>query len=329
MNILVVEDTEEEFLLIQKVLHDSGYNSIIHAPDARRALKRLEQSVSPEGVSNIELIIMDVQMPEIDGIQACRRIKSMDTFKDIPVIVVTAHDSEEKLEAAFNAGAMDYITRPYNRVEFLVRIKSALRLKQEISLRIAREKELKELNKILSMANQFFLNDAITDKLTGLYNRRHFDVLLARAWWDSLRKRNSFSLMLIDIDHFKAFNDTYGHQLGDEVLTEVARVISQSITEPEHALCRYGGEEFVALLPGASQNEARDIAEDMRAKVEQRGIEHRKAKGRQMITISLGLATVIPENDDSSERLLRIADQALYQAKESGRNQICLAEIQE
>ena len=207
MDILIVDDSESITLLFNTFLKDEGFEDIHIAKTASQAFQLLGMEDEGAAKQPIDLILMDIQLPNINGIEACRQIKSNTSTQDIPIIVVTATSKVKKLEQAFNAGAIDYIVKPAEKIELLTRVKSALKLKQEMDQRKAREKELLELTVQLQEANQKLHRLSFIDSLTQIANRRYFDHLLAEEWRRSLRIKKPISLIMIDIDFFKNYND--------------------------------------------------------------------------------------------------------------------------
>ncbi|MFH0789514.1 MAG: diguanylate cyclase, partial [Pseudomonadota bacterium] len=187
---------------------------------------------------------------------------------------------------------------------------------KEAILTIARDiSERKRVERILE-------HFSFMDGLTGIFNRRYFDQSLEQEWRRCLREYTSVSLIMADIDHFKIFNDTYGHQAGDDCLKEVAQVLKESLNRPADMAARYGGEEFGIVLPDTGLDGAMKVAETMRARVEELGIPHKNSSVSQWVTISLGVATLAATQDHSPSGLVAAADQALYQAKSEGRNRV-------
>ncbi|HKW97003.1 MAG TPA: diguanylate cyclase [Bryobacteraceae bacterium] len=307
--ILIVDDSAPARMLIGTLLRGAGYDRLTFAESAGQALSRLGEEAS------FDLVLMDLMMPEIDGIAACREIKRDPQFTDLPVIMVTAEESTESLKEAFEAGAMDYVTKPVNKVELVARVKSALRLKQETDCRKAREQELLELTEKLRQLS-------VVDGLTGIANRRNFDEALDRAWRRSQRQSTPLSLVLIDIDHFKSYNDHHGHLAGDECLQRVARVLNQTIKRPFDLVARYGGEEFAVVLPETAQAGAEQVGEEMRAAVESLQIGHGSSPAAPVVTISCGIASAVAAQGALPGSLIRAADDCLYQAKHAGRNRV-------
>lgn len=320
MKILIVDDSPDSQLLIKSILEYAGYKDLLTANSALEAFKLLGMDSNATVSTDIDLILMDIVMPEMDGIEACRLIKSFEYLRDIPIIIVTA--TAKDLQMAFAAGATDYITKPLNKVELLARVSSALRLKREIDNRKAREQELMKLTQQLEELNQMLQRLSSLDGLTGIANRRHFDLILKQEWRRALRDATPLSLILIDVDSFKAYNDTYGHQMGDDCLKRVANSLKGVLKRPTDLIARYGGEEFVVLLPKTDGGGAIALAEEMRAGVEALGIAHARSQATDRVTISLGVATVTPNLDSSHAELIAEADHALYQAKQEGRNRV-------
>lgn len=329
MKILIVEDSQDSLILIKSILKKEGYRDILTARSAQEAFEQLGIG-NPRGENEVDLILMDIVMEGMDGIEACRQIKSSPPFKDVPVIMVTAQTGLEDLKKAFQAGATDYIRKPYNRVELLARVRSSLSLKSEMDQRKAREKELLEVTRLLEKANRELQDLAHLDGLTGIANRRRFEEYYGVEWRRAQRDFSALSLIMADIDYFKAYNDNYGHQAGDDCLKKIAKNLQSGLRRAGDLVARYGGEEFITVLPGTGEKGAVTVAEVLRRGVITLAIPHHYSRVSDIVTISLGVATVLPGPDFSPEKLVLAADQALYQAKEEGRDRwknILLQEI--
>jgi len=316
--ILIVDDSAPARLLIGAQLRGAGYQALTFAESARQALAHLGLDGEPGTPAQFDLILMDLLMPDISGIEACRRIKADVRFLDIPLIMVTAEESAESLKEAFEAGAVDYVTKPVHSLELLARVKSALRLKQETDCRKARERDLVELTEKLHRLS-------VVDGLTGIANRRNFDETLVRAWRRSQRQSTPVSLILVDIDHFKSYNDCHGHLGGDECLQQVAQALSQTVKRPFDLVARYGGEEFGVVLPDTAKAGAEQVAEAMRATVESLRIPHGSSPVSEVVTISCGTASALAAPGTAPESLVAAADACLYEAKHAGRNRVVSA----
>jgi len=318
--VLIVDDSEDSRRSLVELLKISGYNDLRLAESARDAFELLCLDDPASTGAEIDVVLMEIIMPGMDGIEACRRIKAHARLRDIPVLMVTGQAHPEGLEEAFAAGATDYITKPINAVEFLARLRSALALKREMECRKAWERELVELTQKLGESNWALERLSFLDSLTGIANRRFFEMILQREWARSLRTPAPLALILIDCDFFKHYNDAYGHQRGDECLQQVARALAHGLHRPGDLLARYGGEEFVAILPETDFEGASVVAETLRTAVEALGIKHASSCVRDRVTVSLGVAASVPRRDSSPNQLVAAADAALYWAKREGRN---------
>jgi diguanylate cyclase (GGDEF)-like protein len=331
MSLLIVDDEPYTRLLLTTLLRSTGYASVLEAESPRQAFALLgldDDGEPPEGrqvAAEIDLILMDVNMAEMDGIEVLRRIKAVPRLADIPIIMVTSHDQIEYLTAAFESGATDYMTKPPKRQELVARIRGALRLKAEMDRRKAREADLIEVTRQLALANRELARLSALDPLTGIPNRRQLDELLDAEWKRAVRSENPLSLLILDVDCFKSYNDTYGHQRGDSCLREVATTLCDAVQRPSDIVARYGGEEFVVILPDTDVGGAAHVAERLRARVAGRAMEHRASDVAGHVTISVGVAATIPRRDSLVAALISSADQALYEAKQAGRNRVKIA----
>lgn len=247
----------------------------------------------------IDLILLDVLMPEMDGYEVCRRLKESPDTARIPVLFVTSKNDPRDETRGLNVGAIDYLIKPVHPSVILARVRNHLALKQYADL----------------LARQSFL-----DGLTGIPNRRYLDEMLDKEWRRALREEQFLSLLLIDIDFFKRYNDLYGHPAGDDCLRRVAAALSHSVSRGSDLVARYGGEEFTILLPGDDAAGAVTVAERAMAAISALQIVHLHSEVSALLTISIGSATALPCRDMTPATLLQMADRALYQAKEQGRN---------
>ncbi|MEO7103449.1 MAG: diguanylate cyclase [Gemmatimonadaceae bacterium] len=304
--ILVVDDNADNIQLLRARLEARGY-IVEEAPDGEVALERVFTNPPPD------LILLDVMMPKIDGFEVVRRIKSDETLPFIPVIMQTALDSTESMVQGLDAGADDYVSKPVNFRELDARVKSLLRIKGLQSALAQREREL-------SVANAQLRIMSSTDVLTGVANRRSLEERLHEMWEHSIRLHEPLSVVMCDIDHFKRVNDDFGHQAGDAVLQQFAKLLQAEAREIDR-VGRYGGEEFVLLLPGTVLDAAVTFAERIRESVER--AEFRYGDGQTLQkTMSCGVAAWPHPLVNDPEALIKAADDALYAAKETGRNRV-------
>ncbi len=323
MNILIVDDSEDHLLVLKSILKENGYRNILLAESADHAFKFLGLK-GKKKKKDVDLILMDVMMPGINGIEACAMIKKEESLKDTPVIMITATREESHLQSAFQAGAIDYITKPINIPELLARVRSALRLKMETDSRKERERELTEMAEQLDAANKKLTQMSYLDGLTAVANRRYFEEFFAREWKNSIREKEFLSLIMLDIDCFKAYNDTYGHLNGDDCLKKIAKTLNNALKRPRDFLCRYGGEEFIAVLPDTDKKGVSTVAKRFLQETKKLKIAHKTSPVNKNVTISVGVATTKPDKKRQSNMFINEVDKALYVAKHSGRN--CIKE---
>src|SRR2546430_9117042 len=302
--ILVVDDHEDNIELLRARLEARGYE-VYGANDGQAALEQVEH-VCPD------LILLDVMMPKMDGMEVVRRLKTNKNLPFIPVIMQTALDSTENKVEGLDAGADDYITKPINFAELEARVNSLLRIKALQSDLAARERELSDLNDKLRQIS-------LTDGLTEIENRRSLEDRLHDMWQHSVRLHEPIALVMCDIDKFKSVNDHYGHQAGDSVLKEFAQLLKAEAREIDR-VGRYGGEEFLLILPGTVLDAAVTFAERLREKVERHTFTY--AGGTLCRTMSCGVAASPHPRVKDHETLLKASDDALYVAKETGRNRV-------
>lgn len=326
MAIVIVDDTILSREVIKAFLRTSGYLDVISVNSARE-LYRLVDGYSDLGNVEIDLILIEIIMQDIDGIETCSNVKMRESMVDIPIIMLTATTEKDSLQLAFSAGAMDFIKKPLDRVELLARVRSALRLKHETARRKARETELLEVTRQLQVANERLHSLSLLDGLTGIANRRNFDQELIQESRRAKRENTPFSLIMLDIDYFKAFNDTYGHLKGDECLKTVAYLLKKTLKRPSDFPARYGGEEFAVVLPNTDEVGAGVIAEELRDSIEKAGIAHGNSLCSDYLTVSLGVVTVFSEQARTPNELILAADKALYRSKNEGRNRLSVGRI--
>ncbi len=290
--VLAVEDDTAVQALLRAVL-GMDYDLKV-AGDGATALT-LAAEIEPD------LILLDVGLPDMDGLQVCRSLKAHPRLASVPVIFLTSlSDAKHEVEG-LEAGGIDYLAKPINPAILKVRVNNHLDLKRS-------RDTLERMARL--------------DGLTGLANRRTFDDMLAREWRRLARVNNPLAVIMMDVDHFKLFNDTYGHGGGDGCLKQIAAAAAGALQRPADVVARYGGEEFVALLPDTTLDGALMVAEAIRAAVVALDIPHSASKTAAHVTLSLGAACTVPQPDGKPEDLVEAADAQLYAAKSGGRNQV-------
>lgn len=307
--ILLVEDDRVQAQFVREFLERKGYE-VIWAENGASAIKTAK-------TIPVDLILLDLILPDISGHEVCRWLRLNQDTKGIPIIMLTVKTNITDKVAGLEAGADDYLPKPFDEAELNARIYASLRTK-------ALQDELKERNRQLEDLLHKLEVMAITDHLTEIYNRRHFEEILKREFARATRYNLHLSCLMCDIDHFKRINDTYGHAAGDTVLKEVARLIHSSLREVD-VIGRWGGEEFIVLLTQAKKADAKKIAERIL-----QSISAHKFQGlpeNEKITVSIGVASIPEDVDiDNWEKLIKAADEALYRAKRNGRNRVELSE---
>ncbi|MHB1455204.1 MAG: GGDEF domain-containing response regulator [Saccharofermentanales bacterium] len=248
-----------------------------------------------------DLILLDVLMPEMDGYTVCKKLKESSQTRNIPVIFITGKVSEEDEIYGFTIGAVDYITKPFSPVVVKARVNTHAELKRHRDY-------LEEISYL--------------DGLTGIPNRRKFNEYLSYTCSFAIIESVPVSIIMVDIDDFKAFNDCYGHHEGDSCITLIGQALSEEMTDKTDLAARYGGEEFALILPNKNRDEAVAIAEKLRLNVENLRIPHGSSSVSDRVTISLGVASQIPSETSCCSDLIKKADEALYRSKQNGRNRV-------
>ncbi|WP_119145107.1 response regulator [Pseudomonas reidholzensis] len=271
------------------------------------------------------VILQDLIMPGLDGLTLVREYRNNPLTQDIPIIVLSTKEDPLVKSAAFAAGANDYLVKLPDTIELVARIRYHSRsymtlLQRDEAYRALRVSQQQLLDTNLKL--QRLMN---SDGLTGLSNRRHFDEYLELEWRRAMREQQQLSLLMIDVDYFKAYNDSFGHLAGDEALRQVAGAIRGSCSRPTDLPARYGGEEFALVLPNTSPGGARLIAEKLRQTVHALNIPHTAPGADSRLTVSIGLATHTPSIGSHCRQLISAADKGLYLAKNNGRNQVGIA----
>jgi len=311
--VVIVDDTTENLRLLAGILKDCGYK-VRPAPSGARALATIRKEPP-------DLILLDIMMPEMDGYEVCRRLKADEKLRDIPVIFLSAlNDVFDKL-AAFKAGGVDYICKPFQMEEVLVRVNTHLTIRAQQKTLVAQNAELKKKNMLIEEQAGKLQLIASRDSLTGLSNRRDFIEKAQQEERHFKRTRREFSLVLLDIDHFKQVNDTYGHECGDAVLVKTAREIEGALREQD-IVARWGGEEFICLLPETGLDGAGHVAGKVRLAIAGRHCQY----GDSLVTVTATLGISLYDVTSSLEESIRRADAALYKGKSLGRNTVVVYE---
>ncbi|GAB1544481.1 hypothetical protein NUACC21_71570 [Scytonema sp. NUACC21] len=296
--ILIVDDDSFFRMQLRFCLEGEGY-WVIEAHSGEDAIA-LCQTLHPD------VVLLDAIMAGMNGFQCCSQLRTIPHWQHIPILMITGLEDRVSVDRAFEAGATDYITKPIHWDVFRQRVKKSL--------------EQSQLHQKLEMANQELQRSAFTDELTQVANRRHFEKYLKQEWQSMRRERLPLSLILCDIDFFKSYNDTYGHQTGDRCLYKVAQTVRNEVKRSTDLVARYGGEEFAAILPNTNTFGSAHVAAAICSAVQKLHISHINSKVSDCITISAGIATEIPSIHSSYEELIAMADKSLYQAKADGRN---------
>lgn len=266
------------------------------------------------------VILQDLVMPDVDGLMLLRFYRANAVTRDTPIIVLSSKEDPKVKSEAFKHGATDYLVKFPDRIEVVARVKAHSKSYLAQQQRDAAYRELHALQIELEKKNSELQRLSCLDGLTGISNRRRFDEYLAQEWLRVARSGEPLSLIMVDIDHFKAYNDHYGHQGGDDCLRRVARSLDAALQRPSDLATRYGGEEFAIVLPDTDLDGAALIAEKLRAGVEALGVPHAHSNTADHVTISLGVASIVPREGGLPATLVTLADEALYQAKHAGRN---------
>jgi len=289
--LLIVDDENANFKVLTHIL-GSEY-TIFTATNGASAIEKAREFLP-------DLILLDILMPDMDGYATLAKIKSFEDIKKIPVIFITGLDSDEDEEKGLALDAADYITKPFSAAIVKLRVRNQIQIVNQM-------RTIERLSLI--------------DQLTNIPNRRSFDDRLKMEWKQAVREKTPISLLIIDIDNFKYFNDTYGHQQGDVVLQKIAELLPQSFRRPGDFAARWGGEEFVVLLPNTPLEGANELAEKIRADIEK--ITIKAANGSELkVTSSVGVNSLIPGIESSIDAFFANTDKALYLAKDAGKNKV-------
>jgi len=295
--LLVVDDQPINIQVMHQIF--GGDYQVFMATNGAQALS-ICQTNPPD------LVLLDIVMPNMDGFEVCAQLKANETTCNIPVIFVTAHTDAAQETHGLSLGAVDFIAKPVNPAVVRARVKTQLTLKFQSDL----------LRKLVFL-----------DGLSGVFNRRYFDQQLSAEWARSARNHSPLSVIMIDVDHFKLFNDRYGHQAGDDCLRQIATALKACLKRPADLVARYGGEEFACILPDTSFHDAMGLGNELERKIRALHIPHVVSSVADVITVSVGVATRTVDSAKDAVALVGLADAQLYDAKQSGRGRVCGAPL--
>jgi diguanylate cyclase (GGDEF)-like protein len=316
--ILIVDDVFLNIHMVKDILTENGYD-LHSATNGRKALEKVESET-------YDLILLDVRMPEMNGFEVCENLRANPKTKDIPIIFLTGEDEAESIIKGFEAGAIDYVTKPFYGTELLARVRTHLELShskkalKDMNDRLMHEiEERKKIEKELRASTEKYQYLAEHDNLTGLFNTRYLYQRLNRMMIDDLAEEIPFSLIFMDIDNFKHVVDTYGHLNGSRVIQEVAQTIQSTLHSNAFAVA-YAGDEFIIVLPGYDRNETKEKAEMIRQKM--RNATYLTEMNYAIkLSASFGISTY-PHDTTDLTRLLSIADQAMFDVKAHGKDAV-------
>jgi diguanylate cyclase (GGDEF)-like protein len=305
MLILVVDDSRTIRAGIGNLVARMGHD-VIEAEDGERALELFRHE-------RPDLVLIDVSMPVMDGYEATRQMRQMSPDDWVPIIFLSSMEADQDLDRAIEAGGDDYLVKPVSYVVLNAKIRALRRLE-------TMRRKLLDITSQLAIANRELERISRQDGLTGIANRRYFDSYMLGEMQRAARAREPLSMILIDVDFFKLYNDCYGHQAGDECLRQIAAILHKAARRPADLPARYGGEEFAMVLPDTILEGAIDVAKSIQHLVAEAALPHPRSEVGAAVTLSLGIASMRPDQNSLPEHLIEHADAALYQAKHQGRN---------
>ncbi len=310
MKILIVDDSPTMRAALSRYVERMGHECIT-AKSGAEGLARFREAAP-------DMVLLDVLMDDIDGYSVAREIRSAAEAQWLPIIFLSSREEDQDLDRGIEAGGDDYLVKPVSYVVLYAKVRAMQRI-DEMRRRLLR------VTSELEAANQALERLSHLDGLTGIANRRYLDTVLASEILRARRARMRLAVCLIDVDHFKAYNDHYGHVMGDQCLARVAKAIAGTVRRAGDFAARYGGEEFAVILPAADTTTARAVASNILYAVRALDIEHKLSAGG-VITVSVGVVSLVPALAMTSDDVLSFADAALYQAKQAGRNRAVLVE---
>lgn len=295
--LLIVDDQPHNIQVLYQVF--CGDYQVFMATSGLQALSVCREQMP-------DLMLVDVVMEGMDGYEVCRQVKADPRTGDIPVIFVTAHDDPKEETTGLSVGAVDFIAKPINPDVVRARVRTHVKLK---------------------LQSELLRRMVFVDGLTGVFNRRYFEHYLSSEWLRANRNNTSISLLLVDVDHFKRFNDHYGHLAGDDCLRKVAGALKRGLKRPADVAVRYGGEEFACLLPETDLAGAIKVGQHLEQQIRSLAIEHMASDTAPVVTISMGVAVRTGLSPATFDELIAQADEQLYRAKKEGRGRVCAATL--
>jgi two-component system chemotaxis family response regulator WspR len=317
--VLLVDDQVMIGEAVRRALADEPNVSFHFCSESAAALEAARQ-IRPT------VILQDLVMPGVDGLALVREYRAHEATRHMPIVVLSGREEPRTKRDAFTAGANDYIVKLPDKVELIARIRYHSRAYLSTQQRDAAYRALHESQRQLLAANIELQRLSNMDGLTGLNNRRRFDEYAAAEWLRARRERASLALLLADVDHFKRYNDTHGHLAGDEAIKRIGGAIHAACGRPADLPARYGGDEFVVVLPGADTHALYVVGERMRQAVQDLKIESNTASAGLHLTLSIGGAATLPTTEEGLLDLIAVADRNLYEAKAQGRNRVVARE---
>jgi len=317
ISVLLVDDQPMIAEAVRRALEEESDIEFHYCADPTKAIK-IANRIKPT------IILQDLVMPEVNGLMMVKFFRVNKDTSQVPIIVLSTKEDPKIKSEAFSLGVNDYLVKLPDKVELIARLRYHSTAYIYHKQRDEAFAALQESQRQLHEANRALEKLSSQDGLTGIANRRQFDKVLANEWNRAMRNRTPISLLMLDIDYFKLYNDTYGHQKGDSCLKAVAQVLKENEKRPADLAARYGGEEFAVILPETDGRGAHEIAVTILEKIRAAAIPHKTSRVSALLTASLGVATTTADRGNQPDILVHQADRALYQAKEQGRNQVVM-----
>ncbi|MGZ3692730.1 MAG: diguanylate cyclase domain-containing protein [Bdellovibrionota bacterium] len=327
MAIIVVDSDRQQQARIKEMLAGGGYQHVSCYTTREELMKVL--AIDQQGANflypDVELILLNniAQAKDFDLVGI---IRENIQYRDVPIVITSESREPEFIQMGFAFGANDFIAQPIQSVELIARVRSCMRLKHEVDRRRAREKELIEVSKQLSDLNSWLVRLSLVDSLTKVANRRAFDDNLTQEWKRGIRNKSPIGVLMIDVDYFKQYNDTAGHQAGDNCLVQIASGIQKVLSRPADQLCRYGGDEFTILLPDTDLEGVKFVGDKIKLHIDSMQIPHPCSTIKHCVTVSIGGSATMPTLTGVMTDVVESADEGLYESKEKGRNCVSVVE---